>query len=133
MKSVYYLASTAFVLSLMACEKEVTPDQVKETLSAGTWHVSYYSYEATPSFVLDEYDFTFQENGTLKVQGDGTDVNGIWSVGKVDGDNVLDLFAGHSSPLDELDNDWEVRSHSSKRIETENNDNGLVYLTFEKN
>lgn len=133
MKSLYYLASTVFVLSLMSCEKEVAPEQVRETLSTGTWHVSYYSISGNISFALDEYDFTFQENGTLHVQGDGTDLNGDWSVGKVDGDNVLDLYLGHSTPFDGLDNDWEVSSYSSNRIETENDDDGFSYLTFEKN
>ena len=69
----------------------------------------------------------------LHAGGDATDLNGTWNVSKIDGDNVLDMHLGHSSPFDELDNDWEVTSRSSNRIETENDDNGFTYLTFEKN
>lgn len=121
------------VFFFVSCEKDHSPQEVKDTLSSGTWHVSYYSIGADPSFALDNYDFTFSSDGTAMAHGDGTHVEGIWSISEVDGDNILDLYLGHSSPFDELDAAWEINSLSATRVETENDNDSSIDLTFEKN
>lgn len=121
------------LLCFTACEKKHTPEEVRQTLRSGTWHVSFYSVNGTPSFALDDYDFTFSADGTAKADANGTHVTGTWTVSEINKENVIDLYLGHSSPFDQLDNDWKVYSLFSGRVETENDDNGTVYLTFEKN
>jgi len=122
------------LLSLVGCKKDFTQDDVKNYITTGTWHVSFYSVNANASFAFDDYDFTFSENGNLNIHKSGTNINGTWMLSEIDKETVLDISAGHTSPFDELSNDWEVDDAKPTRIETENNDNGVSsYLTFEKN
>lgn len=133
MKNRFLYLALAPVLAFTACEKKATPEEVKNTLSTGTWNVSFYSINGAPSFAFSNYDFTFASDGTAGATGDGTNVHGEWSISEVDGDNILDLYLGHSQPFTELDAAWQINSFSSTRVETENDNDASISLTFEKN
>ena len=51
-----------------------------------------------------------------------------------DGQTELELFFGEASPLDELDEDWEILEATSEiiRLRDESGDGSLDYLTFER-
>lgn len=120
------------LLLLSACDKEVAPDEVKKNITSGIWRISYFAKAAAINYTLSNYTFTFNENGTVEAKEGSTKVYGTYTVSEDDNDAVLDIMLGHSSPLDQLNNDWQVSSSTATRLETENNDNGITYLTFEK-
>lgn len=123
-------------LGVTGCSKTDRPtsEEVRQALTAGTWHISLFSKGGTVYYDFEDYDFTFSANGTVMGQKGGTDIGGTWSLWEPDGNTTLDLDMGNTGTFGLLDNHWEVTDASSTRVKTENDAAGPVsYLTFEKN
>lgn len=123
-------------LALVSCNKSdvPTPDEVRQSVTLGTWHISLFSKSGTVYYDFEDYDFTFASNGTVNAQKSGSNVNGTWSLWELDGETQLDLDMGSAAPFNLLDAYWNVTEATSTRVKTENDDSGpLSHLTFEKN
>lgn len=104
--------------------------QFEEDLTTGVWYVEYFfdDYDETDDYA--GYSFTFALDGSAQSVKSGIVVNGTWAL--VD-DFKFDLFFGTNSPLDELDEDWEILEASADIIKLKHisGSNGSTdYLTF---
>lgn len=128
-----YISIACILFTVASCDKEVSQNELKQNITSGTWHVSYFSQAGNVNYSLSDYDFTFTADGKITAHKDGTNINGSYTIAEVDGETILDISLGHINPLDQISNDWEVNTSTSTRLETENNDNGTSYLNFDKN
>ncbi|WGF92999.1 hypothetical protein [Aequorivita marisscotiae] len=104
--------------------------QFEEDLTTGTWYVDYFfdDYDETDNYA--GYAFTFALDGTAQSVKSGVVVNGTWALVE---DLKFDLFFGTNSPLDELDEDWEIieaNANSIKLKHISDGDGSTDYLTF---
>jgi len=85
-------------------------DQVAETITTGTWRVSYYIHNGDEDTSLFHgYVFTFKPDGTVSVTRPSLPVApGTWN--EHDNDNRLDLDFGAAGLLERLNEDWVVAS-----------------------
>lgn len=122
--------------------------QIESTAQSGTWRVSNFTdsgQNETSDF--NGYDFTFNSDGTLVATNGSTTVNGTWSVtddsnssddSSSDDDIDFNIFfpVPDSSDFEDLNDDWDVVTTSSTRIELidiSGGNGGVDMLTFERN
>ncbi|SRX54410.1 hypothetical protein AEQU1_01420 [Aequorivita sp. CIP111184] len=107
--------------------------QFEENLTTGIWYVEYFfnDYDETDNYAGFEFSFTL--NGTAQAVNSGTNVPGTWALV----DNFkFNLFFGTNSPLDELDEDWEILEATADIIKLKHisgSDGSTDYLTFGRN
>ena len=103
--------------------------QFEEDLTTGTWYVDYFfdDYDETDNYA--GYEFNFALNGTAQVVKNGVTVNGTWALLA---DLKFDLFFGTNTPLNELDEDWEILEASATLIKLKHisGDGSTDFLTF---
>ncbi len=104
--------------------------QFEEDLTTGLWYVEYFfdDYDETDNYA--GYEFSFNLDGTAQAIKDGTNVPGTWAL--VD-DFKFDIFFGTNTPLDELDEDWEILEATADIIKLKHisgSDGSTDYLTF---
>ncbi|MCG2419291.1 hypothetical protein K8089_09675 [Aequorivita sp. F47161] len=111
-------------------EDPIDISQFEQDLTTGTWYVDYFfdDYDETDNYA--GYEFTFALGGTAQSVKSGVVVNGTWALVE---DLKFDLFFGTNSPLDELDEDWEILEANANFIKLKNisgSDGSTDYLTF---
>lgn len=112
------------------------------------WRITYFwdtDHEETNHFV--GYTFSFNSNGSLVAQSGSTVYQGTWSVtndsnsnsnddSNDDSDDIdFNIFFNSPSDFQELNDDWDILSHSSTKIELRDvsgGNGGTDFLTFEK-
>ncbi len=104
--------------------------QFEEVLTTGLWYVEYFfdDYDETDNYA--GYEFSFAMDGTAQAVKSGTNVSGTWAL--VD-DFKFDIFFGTNTPLDELDEDWEILEATAEIIKLKHisgSDGSTDYLTF---
>ncbi len=107
--------------------------QFEEDLTTGLWYVEYFfdDYDETDNYA--GYEFNFALDGTAQAVNSGTSVPGTWAL--VD-DFKFDIFFGTNSPLDGLDEDWEILEATAEIIKLKHisgSDGSTDYLTFGRN
>lgn len=120
--------------------------QIENTVESGTWRITNFNdsgQNETSDF--NGYDFSFNSDGTLVASNGTTTLNGTWSVtddsnssSSSDDDIDFNIFfpVPDSSDFEDLNDDWDVVSTSSTRIELidiSGGNGGTDMLTFEKN
>lgn len=122
--------------------------QIESSVQSGTWRVSNFNdsgQNETSDF--NGYDFTFNSDGTLVATNGTTTVNGSWSVtddsnssddSSSDDDIDFNIFFAvpETSDFEDLNDDWDVVTTSSTRIELidiSGGNGGVDMLTFERN
>jgi hypothetical protein len=126
----------------ISCSKDddnstITPDNVSNTVTSGTWRITYYwdtDHEETSNF--SGYSFTFATGGVLTAVKTGSTVTGTWSTGT--DDSKTELIISFASPANfvEISDDWEVIENTSTKIRLQDvsgGNGGTDQLTFEKN
>lgn len=102
------------VTALTSCSddsiKGITTTEA-ESLSSGTWKVSYYFDNSDGvSHELDEYTFEIGTDGSLSVSGNGSTYTGTWVVKNSDDDPTYDTEIDFSivgnSDMDKIDGSW---------------------------
>ena len=156
MKSTFLvLLSLSFVMSCTSNDDNDNPNNNDQQIAAivtavqsGTWRISNFNdsgQNETSDF--NGYSFTFNVNGSLVASNGTTTVNGTWSVtddsnsnddSSSDDDVDFNIFFSvpESSDFEDLNDDWDVVSSSSTRIELidiSGGNGGTDRLTFEKN
>ncbi len=108
---------------------------LEEYLTTDSWYVSYYFDETDETSDFCEFEFTFNENGTV-IATDGTDtIDGAWAIGIDSGITYVELDFGTDIPFDELNDNWDVLNASMVKIELEDvsgGNGGTDLLTFER-
>lgn len=107
--------------------------QFEEDLTTGVWYVDYFfdDYDETDNYT--GYEFSFALDGTAQTVKAGVTTAGTWAL--VD-DFKFDLFFGTNSPLDELDEDWEILEATAEIIKLKHisgSDGSTDFLTFSRN
>lgn len=117
--------------------------QLESTVQSGTWRITDFidsGENETSDFT--GYNFSFNSDGSL-VATNGTDtLTGTWSVtddsSSSDDDIDFNIFfpVPDTNDFEDLNDDWDVISHTSTKIELidiSGGNGGTDNLTFEKN
>ena len=111
-----------------------------EDLTTDTWFVNLLNDDGddeTCDYV--EYEFTFNSNGTVQAVSPSNTKDGFWAVNSSSSglDLVLNFsITGEDDPFDDLNDDWDVTSHSNELIELidiSGGNGGTDYLNFGRN
>ena len=105
MKKVGLFLALLLIVSFGGCTND---DDLKDTITSGTWRVDYYSDagdDETSRFV--GYVFTFLADGTVSVVRPGLPpAPGTWN--EYNNDARLELDFGNAGALGRLNEDWSV-------------------------
>jgi len=94
-------------------DNDYNDDDVDDTdliavLLEGEWAISYFFDEADETADFQGYIFTFFEDGTAKSTIGDIIVEGTWETYGDDGSLEIELDFDSESPLDGLDDDWDI-------------------------
>ena len=137
MKSIYIIL-LAIAVTATACKKDedpLSPGNTSSTLTSGTWKVSYYydkDKDETSHYSI--YTFEFLNDGDLRIVGTRSEHTGSWSTYNSDGYSKMNINAGSTDPLSDLNDDWKIIENSDSKIklEDQSGDGSMEYLDFEK-
>ncbi len=120
--------------------------QIENTAESGTWRITNFvdsGQDETSDF--NGYNFTFNSNGSLVATNGSNTMTGTWSVTNDSSSNSgssddidFNIFfpVPDSNNFEDLNDDWDVISTSSTRIElidVSGGNGGTDRLTFEQN
>jgi len=142
MKNFLFAATAMLLFAITGCSKDDNPlvnsaENLKNTVSAGTWKVTYYydtDHEETASFA--GYTFTFAANGNLLVSNDILSFSGKWSAVNDSNRSKLVLEFATPAQFEEISEDWEVVAISATEVQLKHvsgGSGGTDLLTFSKN
>lgn len=137
----------AILIGGIACtngnaEDEESMSQINNDMTQGVWIISQFEdsgKDETSDF--QGYDFTFSTTGTLTATKGTTTYVGSWSVTDFDvdednpGDLDFNIFFDLSNQFEDLNEDWDINSHTSTKIElfdTGGDDEDSDFLTFQR-
>lgn len=129
----FFFIALTIVGITTSCDLERT-DSIHTTMQRGKWEITLYSDRGVDrTYNFTYYEFTFASNGIVTASKTGFNVNGTWSSG-LDNSREKLLISFSNSPLDELNENWEVvyESSSEVRLKHENSSGSDDLLTFEK-
>jgi hypothetical protein len=133
------------MLVLASCKKDDVKaiEAIEEEVSSGTWRITNFVDSGTDETAnFSGYNFTFSSNGTLAATNGTTSYTGTWSVtdsnSSDDSADDLDfnIFINASNDFEDLNDDWDISSHSASvisLIDVSGGNGGTDYLTFTKN
>lgn len=141
---IYLSLFTLVILVLFACKKEdvKVKSEIVSDVTSGSWKISHFidsGDDETAHFA--GYTFTFQENGVLKASNGSTVYEGTWSISDSNSndDSPDDLHFNIqfllSNDFEDLNDDWEIKDHTSTKIElydVSGGNGGTDELTFVK-
>ncbi|WP_232817834.1 hypothetical protein [Winogradskyella tangerina] len=149
------MLSFTLMLSCSTEDDEGNPNNNNQQIAAiasavqsGTWRISNFNDSGeNETSDFNGYNFTFNSNGSLVASNGTNTVNGTWSVtddsnssddSSSDDDVDFNIFfpVPESSDFEDLNDDWDVVSYSSTRIELidiSGGNGGTDLLTFERN
>ncbi|MBT8267412.1 MAG: hypothetical protein KJO41_02540 [Bacteroidia bacterium] len=120
---------------------------VENAAESGTWRVASYIDEGVDETNdFNGYDFTFSANGTVMASNGTNTYNGTWSVTNSSNSNddssdddidfnlMFQVAADHD--FDDLNDDWDIVSHSASTIsliDVSGGNGGTDTLVFQKN
>lgn len=110
-----------------------TPE-LEAILTDGTWIVALYmDGPDNDTAIYNGYEIDFRADGSLIAESDTDLIDGTWDV--IGSDSTLVLNFGGDIPFDELEDDWDVFSVETARVEVRDvsgGDGSLDVLVFEK-
>ena len=122
---------------------ETESKKIQAAVTVGDWKITKLEdsgNDETSHF--SGYLFQFTDLGIINATKNGSTVSGTWSITSDDSgdDSAYDLdfniFFSLTNEFEELNDDWEILTHSSTKIElidVSGGNGGTDYLTFEKN
>jgi hypothetical protein len=113
-------------------DDDVDNTELKNVLMDGQWEISYFFDEEDETDDYSGYTFTFLDGGVAKAQKGDMITNGSWYANGDDGTLELQLDFGSSSPLDELEDDWDVIKYDENQIDLGDDDSSSESLIFKK-
>ncbi|RPA69411.1 hypothetical protein EF405_06340 [Cyclobacteriaceae bacterium YHN15] len=124
---------------LWSCDENSnsSPDNSTPILKEGIWIISNFNEDGQDQTnYFSGYSFDFQEAGVVKATSGTSIVSGTWGIRKDSGKTKLDLNFGNVPKFEELNEDWEIMTQNSTKIDLKDvsgGDGDISYLTFEKN
>ncbi|MCT8338606.1 hypothetical protein MG296_00940 [Flavobacteriaceae bacterium TK19130] len=110
--------------------------ELMDILVDGMWYVETYLDDGNnETNDYTNYTFDFNTDGTVAIDANGTSESGTWSVGFDDNVLKVTLNLGPTSPLEELNDDWNVDNYITTRVELfdiSGGNGGTDTLVFEK-
>lgn len=135
------------VFAIGGCEDESSPsqsdiNQITEDMTSGTWKITEFidsGKDETSDFT--GYVFTFNSSGSLVATKGSTTYTGDWSVTEDSSDDSpedldFNIFFNLTNQFEDLNDDWDIVSHTSTKIElidVSGGDGSTDNLTFERN
>lgn len=140
MKTIKILTLGLMSMALVAsCKKDekISPSNSAAVIKEGTWKVALFSEDGVnETSYFTGYSFDFMDGGIVKATSGSNTVNGTWATREDSGKTKLDLNFDDVNNFDELDEDWEILTQNSSKIELKHvsgGDGSIDLLTFEKN
>lgn len=140
MKTIKILTLGLMSMALVAsCKKDekISPSNSAAVLQESTWKVTLFSEDGVnETSYFTGYSFDFMDGGIVKATSGSNTVNGTWATREDSGKTKLDLNFDDVNNFDELDEDWEILTQNSSKIELKHvsgGDGSIDLLTFEKN
>jgi len=140
MKTIKFIALALLTMStVVSCKKDekISPSNSSAVLQDATWKVTLFSEDGVnETNYFTGYSFDFQDGGIVKATSGSNTVNGTWVTREDSGKTKLDLNFDYINNFDELDEDWEILSQNSTKMELKHvsgGDGSIDLLTFEKN
>lgn len=140
MKTIKILTLGLMSMALVAsCKKDekISPSNSAAVIKEGTWKVALFSEDGVnETSCFTGYSFDFMDGGIVKATSGSNTVNGTWATREDSGKTKLDLNFDDVNNFDELDEDWEILTQNSSKIELKHvsgGDGSIDLLTFEKN
>lgn len=125
------------VLILFSSCKKDDSSNITDIVVSGNWKISLFQEDGSiKTSNYSGYSFIFNSNNTISATKNSQSTNGSWSSGNDDSKSKLVINFGSVSPLDELNEDWEILEKSSSIIKLKHisgGDGSIDYLNFEKN
>ncbi|MEZ4858935.1 MAG: hypothetical protein R2781_09010 [Flavobacteriaceae bacterium] len=111
------------------------PTDFENFLTTGVWYVTYFfdDYDETSDFA--SYEFSFDVDGSAAATNTSGSNPGTWDYYEDSGVAKVDLFFGTTSPLDEIDEDWEILEATNDIIRLKHisgGDGSTDFLTYER-
>ncbi|MCB0457969.1 MAG: hypothetical protein KDC91_09515 [Flavobacteriaceae bacterium] len=111
------------------------PTDFENYLTTGVWYVTYFfdDYDETSDFA--DYEFTFAVDGSAEASNSSGTTPGNWDFYVDSGVDKVDLYFGTVSPLDEIDEDWEILEATNDIIRLKHisgGDGSVDFLTYER-
>lgn len=147
LKIIQTIGLVVLSLGVLSCEddsksSESEIEQISQDLGLGTWKITKFidsGKDETSSF--NGFLFTFNPNGSLVATNGINTFTGTWSIVKDSSDDSPDdldftIFFPVSTKFEDLNDDWDITSHSASKIElidVSGGNGGTDYLTFQKN
>jgi hypothetical protein len=120
-----------------------TQAQIEDNVESGTWRITEFIDSGDPeTHHFTGFNFTFSEGGSVTATNGTLTYTGTWSVtdSNSNDDGLDDLDFNISFPqtneFQDLNDDWDLLSQSSTRIEltdVSGGGGGTDFLTFQKN
>lgn len=121
---------------------DLTPTVIQNNVQTGDWKItSYIDSGKDETNHFSGYFFTFNSNGTISATNGSVTNAGTWSLtdsnSNDDTPGVVDftILFNLGNDFDNLSEDWQILSQTSKKIELKHvsgGNGGTDFLTFEK-
>lgn len=109
-------------------DDDVDDAELVTVLIEGNWVITYTLEDDTDvTAKYNGYLFTFFANGSVTAEKNGVSLQGSWKTGDDDGILELELDFPEGSPLNELEEEWEVLEFDGSIIRLKDDGN---FLTF---
>lgn len=134
-----FIAVFGFVF-FVACSTDddsntLTSTAIQTNISTDSWRITRFvdsGFDETNDFA--NYVFTFNSSGSLTATNGTNTYTGTWSITSDDdvpNDIDLNILFNLTNDFEDLNEDWDIISNSATKIELR--DDGVDYLTFERN
>ena len=110
-------------------DDDIDDSVLVDALLNGEWAVSYFFDEADETTDFQGFVFTFFEDGSAKTIKDDLVINGTWETYGDDGSLEIEIDFGSESPMDELEEDWNIIEFNDSIIKLSDDE---TLLTFER-
>lgn len=135
----FIFSSLTILLLMSGCKKNsdsTTSNSLQTNIQSSIWKITNYNNNgADQTSDFNGYSFTFKSGNLISATYSNGSANGSWSIGTDDSKQKLIISFPNSSPLDELNEDWEVLAQNSSIIQLKHvsgGNGGIQLLTFEK-
>jgi hypothetical protein len=142
MKKPYFIVTVIALLMtslLWSCDdnSDSSPDNSAPILKDGTWIITNFNEDGQDhTNYFSGYSFDFRDAGVVKASSGTNVISGIWIIRKDSGKTKLDLNFGNIPKFEELNEDWEIVSQNSTKMDLKDvsgGDGDISFLTFQKN
>jgi hypothetical protein len=116
-------------------DDDIDNTELKNILMDGQWEITYFFDDEDETSDFSGYIFSFLDGGVAKARKGDLVTEGLWYANGDDGGLELELNFGENSPLDELEEDWDVVDMKENRIDLKDvgdDDEPDSILVFEK-